>query len=619
MIKRSVITSLLICLAASLAAAQTTRSSGSVLVLPFANRSTNRESNWIGESFAESLADLLSNKGLRVLSNQERKVIQREMRVPDASVPSIATSLRIAQRAGATLLIIGDYDLLPEADGTASSIIVNSRVLRASGSIVSEDFPDGRRIGFNISDATKNLPRIQGELAWEILYRIDKVIYGRDKNQFPFMKNNFIAEAESKVPSRALEAFVKALTTSRSNASAREIYLKNAIREYKLVRPDGTTYADAALELGHFYAAQGRKADSVAAFNDVIQGVGACRQQAPSNKVTSNCSEDAYVEAAFFSGLQAMQDRSFEVALGTLTPIYKSLETESIANMLGVLNVEAARAERKNQGKSEAYLIEGTKFLKLAAESTANRANYSFNYGLAEFLRGNYAAARKALEAAIYLNAKDGEAHFLLARVLELLNDPHATVIDNSARQLLDPEKSYARLQLDWQKSKSIAGILLRFDDPTREDFVAEILSRKRKGSGDEPQVSETEAKLTEARELVKLGRDDEAVVALNGLLLREPMNAEVYLLLGKVNMRRGELDRAISYFKTATFWDNRTVEAYVALVKIYVERKDCQQAKTYATQANEALPSVDRSKGEAEALRSEVGSLQRLVDKCSI
>lgn len=618
MIRRPVLLCFLLCLAASVGSAQNTRSSGAVLVLPFANRSTNRESNWIGESFAESLADLLSNKGLRVLSNQERKVIQREMRVPDASVPSIATSLRIAQRAGATLLVIGDYDLLPEADGAASSIIVNARVVRASGSIVSEDFPDGRRIGFNISDATKNLPRIQGELAWEILYRIDKVIYGRDKNQFPFMKNNFIAEAESKVPSRALEAFVKALTTSRSNASAREIYLKNAIREYKLARPEGT-YADAALELGHFYAAQGRKGDSVAAFNDVIQSVEACRQQAPGNKIASNCNEDAYVEAAFFSGLQAMQDRNFEVALGTLTPIYKSLETESIANMLGVLNVEAARAERKNQGKSEAYLIEGTKFLKLAAESTTSRANYKFNYGVAEFLRGDYAASRKALESAIYLDAKDGEAHFLLARVLELLNDPHATVIDNSARQLLDPEKSYARLQLDWQKAKSIAGISLRFDDPSREDFVAEILSRKRKGSGEASQVSETDAKLAEARDLVRMGRDDEAVVALNGLLLREPMNAEVYLLLGKVNMRRGELDRAISYFKTATFWDNRTVEAYVALVKIYVERKDCQQAKTYATQANEALPSVDRSKVELETLRGEVGSLQRLVDKCSI
>ncbi len=617
MIKRSIITTFLISLCFSAAAAQGTNTSGAVLVLPFANKSANTESNWIGESFAESLADLISNKGPRVLSNQERKVIQREMRVPDASVPSIATSLRIAQRAGATLLIIGDYDLLPEADGTASSIIVNARVLRASGSIVSEDFPDGRRIGFNISDATKNLQRIQGELAWEILYRIDKVIYGRDKNQFPFMKNNFIAEAESKVPSRALEAFVKALTTSRTNAPVREIYLKNAMREFRAVRP-GETYADAALELGHLYAAQNRKADSVATFNEVIQGTEACRQKVRSDKSVNSCNDDAYVEAAFFAGLQAMQDRKFELAMGVLTPIYKSLETESIANMLGVLNVEAARAEKKDAGKSASYLVEGTKYLKLAAESTTSRSNYKFNYGVAEFLGGNFAASRKALESAIYLNPRDGEANYLLARVLESLNDSHAAVIDNTARQLLDAEKSYARLQVEWQKSKSIAGLSLRFDDPSREDFVSEILSRKRKG-GDEPQISETDAKLAEARELVKKGRDDEAIVALNGLLLREPMNAEVYVLLGKVNMRRAEIDRAISYFKTATFWDNRTIEAYVALVKIYVERKECQQAKTYATQANEALAAVDRSRVDYGSLAGDVSSLQRLVDKCSI
>ncbi len=618
MIKRAIITGFLVCLAASAAAAQGTMTSGAVLVLPFANKSTNTESNWIGESFAESLADLLSNKGLRVLSNQERKVIQREMRIPDASVPSIATSLRIAQRAGATLLVIGDYDLLPEADGTASSIIVNARVLRASGSIVSEDFAEGRRIGFNISDATKNLQRIQGELAWEILYRIDKVIYGRDKNQFPFMKNNFIAEAESKVPSRALEAFVKALTTAKSNVSVREIYLKNAIREYKAARPEGT-YADAALELGHLYAVQGRKADSIAAFHEVIQSTDACRQQTAGNKVAASCNEDAYVEAAFFAGLQAMQDRSFEVALGTLTPIYRSLETESIANMLGVLNIEAARAIKKDQAKAEAYMVEGTRFLKLAAESTESKANYKFNYGVAAFLKGNYAAARKALEESIVMNARDGEAHFVLARVLEALNDAHATVIDDTARRLLDPDKSYARLQTEWQKSRTISGVSLRFDDPSREDFVAEILSRKRRGTGTEPQISETESKLAEARDLVKQGRDDQAILALNSLLLKEPMNAEVYLLLGKVNMRRGELDRAVSYFKTATFWDNRTIEAYVALVKIYVERKDCQQAKTYATQANEALGTVDKTKVPFETLQSEVGSLQRLVDRCSI
>ena len=77
------------------------------MVLPFENKSGKQEFNWVGESFSESVTELLVNKGVGVISNAERKIIQQDAKVPLSSIPSLATSLSIAQRAKASLLMVG--------------------------------------------------------------------------------------------------------------------------------------------------------------------------------------------------------------------------------------------------------------------------------------------------------------------------------------------------------------------------------------------------------------------------------------------------------------------------------------------------------------------------------
>jgi tetratricopeptide (TPR) repeat protein len=111
---------------------------------------------------------------------------------------------------------------------------------------------------------------------------------------------------------------------------------------------------------------------------------------------------------------------------------------------------------------------------------------------------------------------------------------------------------------------------------------------------------------LEQAKLMFKEGRDDEAVQLLLKLLSSEPMNAESHLIIGKVHMRRGELEQAVGRLKTALFWDNRLIDAHIALGKIFVEKKDCLQAQPYAKSALE----IDSENQEAIAL-------QRLVDRC--
>src|SRR5689334_10981449 len=83
--------------------AQTAQNSDTVMILPFENISGKTEFNWVGESFAASLADLLKVPALTVVDNDERKIIQQRLKVPLTTLPSLATSLKLAREGKATL------------------------------------------------------------------------------------------------------------------------------------------------------------------------------------------------------------------------------------------------------------------------------------------------------------------------------------------------------------------------------------------------------------------------------------------------------------------------------------------------------------------------------------
>src|SRR3954451_20404523 len=103
----------IILITAVFAASALAQGTDTVLVLPFENTSNKPEFNWIGESFADSLSDLLKVPTLNVVSNEERKIIQSRLRIPLNTLPSLATSLKLARESGATLLVAGRYNIIP--------------------------------------------------------------------------------------------------------------------------------------------------------------------------------------------------------------------------------------------------------------------------------------------------------------------------------------------------------------------------------------------------------------------------------------------------------------------------------------------------------------------------
>jgi TolB-like protein len=103
-----------------------------VMVLPFENASRMNEFNWVGESFADSLTDLLRIPNLNVVSNDERKVIQQRLRIPLNNLPSLATSLKLAREANATLLIAGKYNIVPAQGDMAATVNVTAKIIRVN-------------------------------------------------------------------------------------------------------------------------------------------------------------------------------------------------------------------------------------------------------------------------------------------------------------------------------------------------------------------------------------------------------------------------------------------------------------------------------------------------------
>jgi len=597
MLKRPVLILILIAAAFVAAHAQTAPNTDTVMILPFENTSDKAEFNWVGESFADSLADLLKVPGLNVISNSERKTIQQRLRVPLTSIPSLATSLKLARESKATLLVFGKYNIVPSEGEAAASLTVTARVIRVNeGRFLSEERSDGKLVtnDINLTDALGNLQTLEGQIAYRIHYYRDRGF---------FIKMTDLIESAKKIPARAFEAYIKGLLTSAPEA--RENYFKNAMRLYSEISPE-SIYADAALELGHFYLSQRRYSEAIEYFSQTVSANVKCKDRSKAETKMAFCDDESFAEASFYIGLIQWQQGNYEPALSVLRPLADDLKLISVYNTLGAIAVQASRAEKKNQAKAAGLLTEGQELLKKAADSAPNELNVKFNYGATLFFNGNFQEAIPVLKEVIAGNQRDGEAYYLLAKALESQKDPLAAEMDNQARRFLTDNNKYANFEKEWAKSRSVPDIKLRVEQPARKDFVSVVLINKQ-GAETQTPVDETEALLVQARNFYKGGNDNDAMVILRRVLSSEPMSAESYLLLGKIHLRQGDIDQAISSFKTAIFWDNRLIDAHISLGKIYLEKRDCLQAKNYAASAE-----------QIGAENQEVMGLKRQVEKCS-
>ena len=546
-----------------------------IMVLPFENTSDLTTYNWVGESFAEAMTDLFARLevrgagGLRVISNDERKIAQQKLRLPLTTLPSLATSVKLAQQSKATLLVLGKYSVTPAQGEIATNLRVTARVIRVQdGAFVGEVLRDGRTVmrEIDLADAISKLQTLQGQVAHQILYQ-------REGNSLSLSQNE-VVEMSKRVPAQAFEAYVKGMLTpdgamTASNEPARANFFKNALRLYAQEKTD-EVYPQAALELGHFYLRQNNLQAAEEYFSKL--------------KPT----DPYYPEAAFYAGLTQYNLNNKETAAQTYQQLADATKLTAAYNNLGAIDLELAR-NTKTESKSDADLLnEGLKVLDESAKSVPDDLTVRFNYGYALFAARRYKEAMDVLRESVAQDPRDGQAYFLMAKALEKTGNAQAAIDqDNQARRYLP---TYAKVQTEWQKAQTTNDIPFRlYKTFNRSDYFN--LTRQKETPQLASAENELHDKLQKAQDFYQQGRDDEALSELRGLLVKDSMNADSYLLIGKIHLRRGDIEAAVSNLKTAIFWKNDLIEGHIALAKVFLERSDFNQAAAYAKNALQLDP----------------------------
>lgn len=557
-----------------------------VMVLPFENISKpfRPEYNWVGESFADALAELLNKPGLVVVSSDERELAYQQLRLPETVIPSRATAIKLARQARASMIVIGSYSVTPaneakpegggEKQPGVAYVQVTARVIKVNEGRNFGEVRDGNWITrqFDRGDALTALQEIHGWLAYQILYQRDKAL--------PYSQNQLVQEA-TKIPQKAFEAYVKAVQLPLRD-EVRTNYLKNALRYYA-ESLGGAVYPQAAFELGRSYMNLGNWKDATEYFSKLQK------------------KEPHYAEAAFYASLGYTKLGDYGRALATVVPLSSDLPLIAVYNNAGAVAVQAAR-ENKNDAERTRLLNQGMDFLGQAAKSAPSDQMVHFNYGYALFLSGKYAEAAEHFRPVITSDQQDGQAYFLFSKSLAKLGKTEAAAAaDDMARRYL--RTAYGKWETEWQKSGTTSGVNLRMRDVLNREEVFGLQRETNITAAMGSPSSATQDLLVKARDLYQAGRDEEALPELHRVVMIEPTNAEAYLLSGRINLRRSDQEAAIAALKTAIFWDPKLIDAHILLGKIFLERGDRGEARKYALSAI----AIDPNNQEAIALQRQV------------
>jgi tetratricopeptide (TPR) repeat protein/TolB-like protein len=516
-----------------------------VLVMPFENRSQMGEYNWIRDSFAILMSNMLEVPGIVIIGAEERNLAFEKLRLSPNDLLTRAAMIRVAEAARANLALIGEFDIGGEKENT--TIAINARLIETQ---------EGRLVGnkvFNMSGLLSGLQQMQGQLAWNIL--------NLRNSSLPYTKDQ-LAGRSSSVPPRAYESFIKAVQTR--DLKLREGFLRRAIQEFGSEGGPGQ-YAQAISELGLCHYRQGRHAEAIKLFKDLGKD------------------DPGYEEGLFYLGLSAYKAGDINQALAAL---------ERLAELAEVFNNAGAVMLAKGDNANALQM------LRRAVANAPNDPLYRFNYGYALWLNQNPGEAIQHLNVAVKANQRDGESHFLLAKCWAAAGQPaEAAQADNEAKRYLP---TYAK----WAVAPDRVPMLVRF----KQEFnraMFDRLERQQQAIPKGPtaqQISQRQS-LDRARQLILENNDAEASNLLQRVLQVERTNAEAYFLRGIIFYRRNETENAVNALRTAVSYNPRLIEAHIALGRLYLARGERALALAHARQAVE----IDPQNRDAVALKQQV------------
>jgi predicted Zn-dependent protease len=540
--------SLVLCLLAGASAAKA-NVADTVIIMPFENRSQMAQYNWIRESFAILLADVLDVPGITLIGDDERTLAFEQLRLSRSDLLTRAAMIRIAEGAKANLAVIGEYDIGGEKENLTVSIrawLIETQAGRLVGNKV-----------FNFSGPLADLQQMQGQLAWHVLYERNPSL--------PYTKEQFVRRATN-VPPRAYESFVKGIQTQ--DVQLRESFLKRALQEHDSAGAPGH-YGRALFELGLLLY---RRAD----FDDA-------------EKQFKQLTKDDldYEEGLFYLSLSAFKSGNYDAA---------AVSGETLAGLVPLPEIlNNAGAALVGKGENARALS----YLQRAAANAPNDAAYRFNYGYAMWRNQNLEEAVQQLRAATRLNTRDGEAWYVLSKALATAGKAdEAAQADNEA-------KRYLSVYAKWAVAPDKIPVLVRVREDLNGIALGRYLRRTQQAQPARPspqQISQQQS-LDRAKQLITAGNDSEALNEIQQILAADTANAEAYYLRGVVYTRRNDLESALRALQAAVSWNPKLLEAHITLGRIYLARGDRTKAMAHCSQAL----GIDSLNRDAVALKQQI------------
>src|SRR5919109_896383 len=98
-----------------------------ILVMPFENRSQMGEYNWIRDSFAILMSNMVDVPGIAIIGSEERNLAFDKLKLSPNDLLTRAAMIRVAEAARANLALIGEFDIGGEKENT--TIAINARLI----------------------------------------------------------------------------------------------------------------------------------------------------------------------------------------------------------------------------------------------------------------------------------------------------------------------------------------------------------------------------------------------------------------------------------------------------------------------------------------------------------
>lgn len=335
-----------------------------LLVLPFANASSNRHLDWIGDSISEILIESLAAEGVEVVSPELRDQTMEEMTLRRNALITRASAIEAAVQASAALVLHGSFELKqpPARQGGAATLRITAQLL------------DARRLqrkgSFIVERPLAELSAAQTSLAWQVLHTM--------RPDFLVSEEEF-SRAHPPVRLDAMENYVRGLRAE--SLEQKHKFLATSAR----LAPE---FSPALYQLGRL---------NLMAFRNYSAAASWFAKVSPT--------DIHYRESLFFLAYCRYRTGDYAAAAAVLRKLAGQAPLPEVLNNLGAVLV------RLNDPQA-------AEVLRSAAEANPEDPDIAFNLGYALWRAGQFDQAAEALRKSLQ-KTEDPVATAVLGRCLQ--------------------------------------------------------------------------------------------------------------------------------------------------------------------------------------------------------